>query len=500
MKHMNLTGDPWIPVLWADGHRSDVSLLTLFEQGGEIADLAVSPAERVALMRFLLCIVMRSLPLPETWPDWKKTTTDELASKAAAYLRQWHDVFNLYGEHPFLQVNGLEKENNATQDKLDFTLSSGNNHTLFDHGAKKEGRSHSDGWLARKLLVTQNFSTGGTIGPNSWNKIKTNDQTGNIAAPALEGSPLHVFCLGNTILESLRLNLIPKCELGTIELGVPVWEAMPNDPREAQQFRSTLLGRMTPISRAVHIAEDKSAVSYAVACNYAKLPEFIDPYLSNKLIKDKKQERPVYLGIQPEHHPWRELDSILALERHGAAITPPKNLQVKRYLPEDGFLRIWCGGVEVDKAKYVFSGEWVMSFSIQQVNSEECVAQLFTFIRNTELVSEKIKGAVRQYWKSLNEVRKGAFESTAGRERARTNAIREYWNRLNSAVTSFLAKEDIGDFSALYDQLYAIARQSFRDNIPSSSPWHIMASEKTMPLFLSDLGKIIKPYLSKGDN
>ena len=499
MKHMNLTGDPWIPVLWADGHRSDVSLLTLFEQGGEIADLAVSPAERVALMRFLLCIVMRSLPLPETWPDWKKTTTDKLATKAAAYLRQWHDAFDLYGEHPFLQVNGLEKENNATQDKLDFTLSSGNNHTIFDHGAGKDGRPHSDAWLARKLLVTQNFSTGGTIGPNSWNNIKTNDQTGNIASPALEGSPLHVFCLGRTILESLRLNLIPMKELGTVQLGIPVWEKPPNNPKEAQQFRSTLLGRMTPISRAIHIAEEKTTVSYAVACNYAKLPEFIDPYLSNKLIKDKKQERPVYLGIQPERHPWRELESILALERHGAATTPPKNLQVKRYLPEDGFLRIWCGGVEVDKAKYIFSGEWVMSFLIRQVNSEECIAQLFTFIRNTEQVSEKIKDAVRKYWKNLNEVRKGAFESTAGRDRARTNAIREYWNRLNSAVTAFLAKEDIGDFSALYDQLYSIARQSFRDNIPSSSPWHIMASEKTMPLFLSDLGKIIKPYLSKGD-
>ena len=503
MKHMNLTGDPWIPVLWGDGRRSEVSLLELFERGGEIADLAVPPAERVALMRFLLCIVMRSLPLPETWPDWKKTTTDELASKAAAYLRQWHDAFDLYGEHPFLQVIGLEKENNATQDKLDFTLSSGNNRTLFDHGAKKDGRSHSDAWLARKLLVTQNFSTGGTIGPNSWNKIKTNDKPGNIAAPALEGNPLHVFCLGNTILESLRLNLIPKSELGTIELGVPVWEVMPNDPMEAQQFRSTLLGRMTPISRAVHIAEDKSTVSYAVACNYAKLPEFIDPYLSNKKVKNKKNgETRVYLGIHADRHPWRELESILAFDRQGEGITAPQIIQVKRYLPEDGFLRIWCGGVAVDKkkiAKYAFSGEWVMSFSIQQINSEECVAQLFTFIRNSELVSEKIEKAVETYWKNLNELRKGAFESTTGQKRASANAIREYWNRLNSAVTSFLAKEDIGDFSTLYNQLYVIARQSFRDNIPSSSPWHIMASEKTMLLFLSDLGKIIKPYLSKGD-
>lgn len=497
MKHMNLTGDPWIPVLWADGHRSDVSLLTLFERGGEIADLAVSPAERVALMRFLLCIVMRSLPLPETWPDWKKTTTDELATKAASYLRQWHDAFELYGEHAFLQADGLKTKNNATQDKLDFTLSSGNNHTIFDHGAGKDGRPHSDSWLARKLLVAQNFSPGGLISENDWNGTPCAKSAS--ASPLLEGSPLHVFCLGGSILETLRWNLIPKDALGAIELGIPVWENPPCNGEEAGKFTTTLFGRMVPISRAMKFSEDKPLVSFAEGARYAKLPEFIDPYLSNKKVKDKNNERIIYLGIQADRHPWRELESILAIERQGAAITPPQHIQVKRYLPEDKTLRIWCGGVAVDQAKYVFSGEWVMSFSIQQINEDESVARLFAFIRNSEQVAELLKETVKIFWKNLNGIRKSELGTAAGREHARADAIREYWNRLNCEVTAFLAKEELDDFSMLYECLRDIAEQSFRDNIPSTSPWHIMACGKTMPLFLAELNRIIEPYLTKGE-
>lgn len=498
MKHMNLTGDPWIPVLWADGHRSDVSLLTLFERGGEIADLAVSPAERVALMRLLLCIVMRSLPQPETWPDWKKTSTDELATKAASYLRQWHDAFELYGEHAFLQADGLQTKNNATQDKLDFTLSSGNNHTIFDHGARKDGRPHSDAWLARKLLVTQNFSPQGRIGRGNWNGTPCAESTS--ASPLLEDSPLHVFCLGGSILETLRWNLIPKNALGNIELGIPVWEKPPRNGEEAGKFSTTLFGRMVPVSRAIKICEDKPLVAFAEGARYAKLPEFIDPYLSNKKVKDKKNgETPVYLGIHADRHPWRELESILTFDRQGEGITAPQNIQVKLYLSEDKILRIWCGGIKVDNAKYTFSGEWVMGFSIRLVNSEGSITKLFGFIRNAENVSVRIKKAVDKFWDNLNAIRKGELKTTTGRERARADAIREYWNKLNYEVTSFLAKEELDDFSMLYKCLGDIAKQSFRDNIPSTSPWHIMACGKTMPLFLAELNKIIEPYLTKGE-
>ena len=48
---MNLADNPWIPVLQKDGIKREASLLEVFSKGKELADLAVRPHERVALMR-----------------------------------------------------------------------------------------------------------------------------------------------------------------------------------------------------------------------------------------------------------------------------------------------------------------------------------------------------------------------------------------------------------------------------------------------------------------
>ena len=519
MKQFNLTGDPWIPVLWRNGRRSEVPLPELFERGGEIADLAVPPAERIVLMRLLLCIVMRSMQeqekLPEYPADWLELTSDLIAKHAAEYLRKWRDAFDLYGDRAFLQANGLARQNNASQDKLDFTLASGNNHTLFDHAANEDGRTHSDAWLARKLLVSQSFSTGGTIGQNIWNGVPVPNSSG--ASPLMEGSPLHVFCLGQNILETLHLNLIFLAELNKIKLGVPVWEAPPDGPAKAQEFDTTLFGRLVPISRAVKLTGDSSRVTVAEACRYSKLPNFTDPYLSNKKSKDKKaEEKILYLGIYPDRHPWRELESLLTLAGPGpgSGVTPPKNLLVKKYLPRESILRLWCGGVAAKKANYTFTGEWTLSLPVWKISRSEFILDLFDFTKNAERIEGVIKTHIDLFWDTLSEIRKaGSSKNREIRNESRKSSLtseqkreldasrlREYWSRLNRAVPRFLAEENEDvDFVPLYKQLKSIALDSFRENLPSSSPWHLMACGKIMPFFRSELGKIINPYLPKGE-
>lgn len=503
MIRFNLTGDPWIPVLRQDGRQSEVPLLELFERGGEIVDLAVPPADRIALMRLLLCIVMRSQPkLPESMADWLELTPELIAKHAAEYLRKWRDAFDLYGEHAFLQVNGLARQNNASQDKLDFTLASGNNHTLFDHDAAEDGRPHSDAWLARKLLVSQSFSTGGTIGQNTWNGVSVPNSSG--ASPLMEGSPLHVFCLGQNILDTLRLNLIPLAELGTIKLGVPVWETPPDGPAKAQEFDATLFGRLVPISRAVKLTGDSSRVTVAEACRYSKLPKFIDPYLENHRNppKNKKDQSSgiSYLGVHPDRHPWRELESLLALAGPGSGATPPKNLLVRKYLPRKSILRLWCGGVVSDQAKYTFAGEWMLSLPVWKISLSEFMQELFDFTKNAEQIDVLLKAHIHKFWDALSEIRKADIKVAAGRDRAKADMSREYWSRLNRAVPRFLAEEDgEPDFIPLYKELGKIAVDSFRENLPSTSPWHVMACGKVMHSFRLELGRIINPYLPKGE-
>ena len=61
---MNLTTDPWIPVLWNDGATRAATLADIFVCGQDIRDLAVRPHERIALMRLFLCVAHAALDGP----------------------------------------------------------------------------------------------------------------------------------------------------------------------------------------------------------------------------------------------------------------------------------------------------------------------------------------------------------------------------------------------------------------------------------------------------
>ncbi len=61
---MNLGFDLWIPVTYRDGTNRLISLADVFREGDRIADLAVRPHERIALMRLLVCVAQASLGRP----------------------------------------------------------------------------------------------------------------------------------------------------------------------------------------------------------------------------------------------------------------------------------------------------------------------------------------------------------------------------------------------------------------------------------------------------
>lgn len=498
MKHYLLTGEKWIPVVRRGGTFCDVSLLELFEEGREILDLSVPPAERIALMRLLLCIVARSLPLPQTRREWE-SAQDRIAPRAIAYLKEWEGAFDLYGEHPFLQVVGLEIEWNSTLDKLDFTLASGNNHTLFDHLASEKGRPHPPARQARMLLVTQNFSVGGLIGVNSWNGVKTNEKPNNELSPALVGSPLHTFLLGDDILDTLHLNLIPKDELGTLKIGEPVWEKHLSNASEAQIFKDTLLGRLAPLSRAIRLPENSTAISFAVGCKYAQIPEFFDPYLANR----KEKKNCFYLSIKPERHPWRELESLLALQPASADVTPPKHLQNRYRISSDKALRLWCGGVRVnkDKTKHIFSGEWQLSFPAKELSEDKFLVSVGRFARAAEEVAGVIKSSIDFFWENLSEIpnKDAAVKIQGGLEQAKARAILGYWQRLDAQVPEFIASAEEGshEFSELYRMLRNTAETFFTGALPDQSPYGIIAYAKTIPYFRKELKCILGDQITE---
>lgn len=168
----SLIDDPWIPVTDLKGINKKIGLRELFEYSDSFTDLTVGTLETIAIYRLLICIAQRALNGPKDYNQWH-TVPDELKSKALDYLEEWKEKFFLFGDKPFLQIKNLVSTSKSGDpgktDKLDFGLASGNNGTLFDQNATKEGRLHENDWLARFLLVFQLFSPGGTIGTAQWN-------------------------------------------------------------------------------------------------------------------------------------------------------------------------------------------------------------------------------------------------------------------------------------------------------------------------------------------
>ncbi|MCK9377704.1 MAG: type I-E CRISPR-associated protein Cse1/CasA [Syntrophobacterales bacterium] len=165
---MNVAFDPWIPVMDASGHPTWASLYTVLAEGGQFADLAVRPHERVALMRLLLCVAHAALNGPKD-ADWLDVP-EKLPGAVQKYLTDWKDSFELFHpEKPWLQVAGLRGVDKGAEDSgktspvalLDFELATGNNSTLFDHGGQMNSRQIEPERIALNLLTFQNFSSGG---------------------------------------------------------------------------------------------------------------------------------------------------------------------------------------------------------------------------------------------------------------------------------------------------------------------------------------------------
>lgn len=104
---MNLVEDPWIPVVFETGNSGQVSLGEAFSGGRKIADLAVRPHERIAVMRLLICIAQAALDGPADKSEWLQCR-EQIAAQAQVYLSRWRHAFELFGDgQRFLQMPNL---------------------------------------------------------------------------------------------------------------------------------------------------------------------------------------------------------------------------------------------------------------------------------------------------------------------------------------------------------------------------------------------------------
>jgi CRISPR system Cascade subunit CasA len=364
---MNLVFDPWIPVTLLDGQPTKVSLFEVFINGHNYADLAVRPHERIALMRLLICIGNAALNGPEESSELDDVC-ENLPERAEAYLKEWKDNFELFHDrHPFLQQTNIKKlpkkskkgeeiEFDTTPiSKLDFSLATGNNTTLFDHlGAAKDNRVFSFPEQALALLTFQCFSPGGLIGKLIWEDQKADGAGSSKHAPCTPSSMLHTFIRGPNLLQSIVKNLLTKSQIedhfGTGHWGKPIWEMLPSGPKDKVAIENatlTYLGRLVPLSRLIRLLPGDTNMLLGDGLNYSSFPEFpAEPSASVKFKSKEKTDRILFRA---------ELDKAIWRELHALSIARTKDsvggALALANLPENEACDLWIGAFVTDKAQ-----------------------------------------------------------------------------------------------------------------------------------------------------
>ncbi len=395
----NLIDKPWVPVLMRDGSTRKVSLMEVFVGGANIADLALNPYERIAVMRLLICIAIAALQDTDLQDEsaWKQCLV-KLPLCVPDYLRKWHNRFNLYGEKAFLQPDGLvaKLEGKACRDKLFPHLSSGNNATLFDHQASLMNREITAAQLVIGLLTYLNFSAGGRHAKCTWSAEETSASVS--LCPCREKSMLHTMLLGDNLLTTVWLNLITRDMADALPqktFGRPIWEL--NDLNrtsvEGKGIEQTILGRLVPLSRVIKLARNDQLCIMGEGLKYDQLPAAREVMASTFLRKDQKgNEMDAYVSASKTRQPWRDLQAILAkTAKHGTPI-----LQHLKTLQQNDEFIIWTGGLVANQGKDEAVVEWTARLSTALLTDSALITYT-NGIKYAESCSKKLHLAVAEY-------------------------------------------------------------------------------------------------------
>ncbi len=378
---MNLVENPWIPVQYRDKKTTEkASLKEVFDKGDQIADLAVSPIQRIALMRLLICITQAALDGPEDEKDWLECR-DRIKPGALKYLEEKKDCFDLYGPRAFMQISELDV--NTKKEKTVITLDPGSgggsyNGPLFDHDSANKGYEENHAWKAISLLVFLNFCPSGKIGQSKWQGQQISSST--FITPC--HGYLHTYLISSDLISTIHLNLVSKKSIHhipNVSWGVPAWEKHPSGPKDSQAFTNiskTYLGRLVPVSRLIRLdfnGEDTSAVIIGPVPSEYKiegLPSFREP--SATVIKSKKEDL-LYLRLPMGKHVWRELGSILTFSMDSVFNSGPlplTNFATLKEHVEVNDVEIWSGQLlkGANEAKIADEMEWKLTIPKELIN------------------------------------------------------------------------------------------------------------------------------------
>jgi CRISPR system Cascade subunit CasA len=414
----NLIDEPWIPIVDV----GKVSLKDIFSKTNYRA-LGGNPVQKIALTKLLLAIIQAAVT-PKDDEEWAKLGGGGLASTCLTYLEQWNDRFWLYGEQPFLQMPSIDKASVQSFGAVFAEVATGNTTVLTQTQIEK---TLSDSDKALLIVVLMGFGLGGKKTDNSIILSKGYLGKANDKGKPSTGKPgtsigymgfLHNFLVGQSLLESLWLNLVTIEQLSQIRiysggLGTPPWELMPEgeDCPTAKSLQNTLIGRLLPLSRFCLLADKGLHYSEGIAHQGYK-ESIVDPSVSVSFLgKDPK-----VIWVDPDRRPWRFLTALLSFLGQSNSVgfdCYHLRFGLKRARNHVTEFGIWSGGLRVSSN----AGEQYVSGSDDSVESlitlPQSVLGSFWFanlqleMTDLELLSKIVYGATFNYFKNQNMESKG---------------------------------------------------------------------------------------------
>lgn len=495
-RSFNLITEPWIPIAGF----GEVSLWDVFTHP-EYRRLGGTPVETVVLMRLLLAIVHASNTI-KTTADWQSLTPALLAANARSYLEKWRDRFDLFDEtYPFLQFPQLKgKCKEVSIGSLAFPVASGNK-TALTQWSINERFSVSE--TARLLLCASGYGLGGgkydlfaKIDPNGPEKRKK--PTGKASAPQgpLVGYKgfLHSCMLGETLLESVHLNLLTEEILLKLKLfsdsdpmGRPFWESRLTDEsgESAKKYVSGYQGILFPLDKIFCLDGEKLLMTQGITYPSHKNGQW-DPGIT--LFSEKKDVKALWCDV--EKKPWRQLASLLKFFDVDENTTMPAFLVwgcARLNLAEDSMksFGIWTGGISVSSN----SGEYYVSGKNDFISSEFLIPLDWVASGATDYLLFKsfmsmlsdyalaVYGSVFRYFNDFKDDRKDDLAAAA---------TRLFWEKMEphaQEVIDLTVEKDPEVVEAHKKAWQRIGTSCYEQLCPSISPRQIQIFVKNMPNF-----------------
>ena len=375
----NLLDEAWIPI--ADMGKA--GLLRVFG-GRECRALGGTAVQKIAVLKLLIAIA-QAAATPQDTHEWAALGPDGLGERCTAYLEQWRDAFWLYGDKPFLQMPACAKAELKPYGTAMPQVASGNTTLLTQLQVEPP---MSDAARALLLVEQMGFSLGGKKTDNSviLTKGYAKGKSAKPGPSVCHMGLLHSFLLGDSILETVWLNLLTRDIIADNRqwekgIGTAPWEKMPEgeDCPTARALKASLMGRLVPLSRFCLLRED--GFHYTEGLVH---PDYQERMIDPSVAADTSKAKVRMLWVNPEKRPWRQLTALLAFlknERDSGFECENLKKGIPR-LAKGGVKQfgIWSGGLKVSSN----AGEQYVSGSDDCIESETWL--------DTALVADELAG------------------------------------------------------------------------------------------------------------